>query len=157
MNLPKLSSSRRRGKEAGFSLLEAAIGMGMIGTVAAALLTGVSTGMFTLRMARENARASQIMVEKLETIRLYNWSQINSNGFIPPAFVVAYDPASTNNAGPTYQGTINISTPASLGGSSYTADVRVVTVTLRWQSGGLQRQRQNTTYVSQYGLANFID
>lgn len=143
-----------RKKIGGFSIVEAVIGLGMIGTVASALLTGVSTGMFTLKLARENARASQIMIEKLETIRLYNWSQVNSNGFIPPTFTANYDPDNTQNSGLIYSGTVSIAS-ANIG-SSYSNEVKAVTITLNWASGGLPRQRQNTTYVSHYGLSDFV-
>jgi len=63
--------------------------MGMIGTVVAAILSGIMTGTFTMRMARENLRATQIMLEKVETIRLYSWNQVTSNGFIPTDFVAS--------------------------------------------------------------------
>src|SRR5687767_7530647 len=146
--------SKRRGGKAGFSICEAVIGLGLVGTVASALLTGVSSGVFTLKLARENARASQIMTEKLETIRLYNWSQINSNGFIPPTFTAQYDPNNPANPGLTYNGRVTIEN-ASLG-SSYSNEVRAITITVSWLTGGLPRQRQNTTYVSHYGLSDFV-
>ena len=41
---------------AAFSLMEVTMGMGMIGMVAGAMLTGISSGFFTMKMARENQR-----------------------------------------------------------------------------------------------------
>src|SRR6266550_5024857 len=105
----KLLGSRTRSR-AGFSLIEAIIGMGMIGTVVGAMLSGITTGTFTMRMARENLRATQIMLEKVETIRLYSWDQINQTTpvpFIPRAFTNRYDPNSTGQ-GLSYIGTISI-------------------------------------------------
>ncbi len=49
-------------------MIEVTIGMGVIGTTCAALLTGITSGFFTMRMARENLRATQIILEKVETI-----------------------------------------------------------------------------------------
>src|SRR3954464_142977 len=70
-----LSAAKRR-MVAAFSLVETTVGMSILGTVAAALMTGVTTGFFTMQLARENLRATQIMLEKVETIRLYTWDQI---------------------------------------------------------------------------------
>ena len=76
--------------------------MGVIGAVIGAMLSGVTTGTFTMRLTRENLRATQIMLAKLETIRLYNWNQINgSNGFVIPKFFTNayYPPGLTTNGG----------------------------------------------------------
>src|SRR6267154_6179110 len=102
-----LPSGTRR-KRAAFSLIEATVGMAVIGTVLGAMLSGITTGTFTMRMARENLRATQIMLEKVETIRLYSWDQINSNGFIPTTFTNLYDPQGAPNVGLTYNGTMTI-------------------------------------------------
>src|ERR1051325_3009125 len=94
----KLSlSSRFSQKLAAFSLVEAVVGMGVIGTVVGALMSGITTGTFTMRMARENLRATQIMLEKVETIRLYSWEQIKTPNFIPSSFTATYDPQGLPN------------------------------------------------------------
>src|SRR3954454_12299018 len=118
--------SRRRRKLAAFSLIEATVGMGIIGTVLGAMLSGVTTGTFTMRMARENLRATQIMLEKVETIRLYSWDQINRTGFIPNTFTNTYDPMGTPSVGLTYNGTLTIAAAPIT--SSYSNDMRMVTV-----------------------------
>ena len=127
--------------------------MGMIGTVVAAILSGIMTGTFTMRMARENLRATQIMLEKTETIRLYSWDQINTAGFIPTAFTAPYDPNSTNS-GITYQGRMTI-TPCPLS-TTFSNDMRAITVTLNWTTGSLNRSRSFTTYIARNGLQNYI-
>ena len=48
----------------GFSLVEAVMAMVIRGITVVALLSGVTSGMLTMRMARENLRATQIMVER---------------------------------------------------------------------------------------------
>src|SRR5713226_4253845 len=154
MKIKRSLSSRLRRKLAGFSMIEVTIGMGVIGTTCAALLTGISTGTFTMRMARENLRATQIMLEKVETIRLYSWDQINKAGFIPSTFHETYDPQGTPNVGLTYDGTMNISSaPIS---SSYSNEMKMITVHLSWKTGGLQRDRQFTSYISRNGLQDYI-
>lgn len=148
-----LNPSNGVASKAGFSMIEAVIGMGIMGTVVGALLSGFGMGMFTMQMARENLRATQIMLERMETIRLYSWDQITTPGFVSTNFTASYDPQSTNS-GITYTGRLSIaSAPIS---SSYSNDMKMFTVTLNWKTGSLQRTRQFTTYISRYGLQDYI-
>ena len=157
MKIRNLFTRNGRRSLAAFSLTEVTISMGVVGTVVGALFTGMTSGLFNIRMARENLRATQIMLEKVETIRLYSWSQINTPGFIPATFTASYDPqGATNNAhGLTYSGTMTINTNPPIS-SSYSNDMAAVTVTLNWQTGNLQRNRQFTTYVTRNGLQSYI-
>ncbi len=157
MKIRNLFTRSSRRSLAAFSLTEVTISMGVVGTVVGALFTGMTSGLFNIRMARENLRATQIMLEKVETIRLYSWSQINTPGFIPTTFTATYDPqGATNNAqGLTYSGTMTINTNPPIS-SSYSNDMAAVTVTLNWQTGNLQRNRQFTTYVTRNGLQSYI-
>src|ERR1051325_10108788 len=91
----RASISGRRGAQAGFSLVEATVALGVIGTVVVALFSAFTGGFMTVQMGRENLRATQIMLEKMETIRLYSWDQITPPIFIPPPFPASYDPNST--------------------------------------------------------------
>ena len=146
---------RIRQKLAGFSIIEATIGMGIVGTTVATLFTGFTSGFFTMQMARENLRATQIMLERVETIRLYSWDQINEAGFIPQTFNASYDPqAAEGSQGLTYNGTMSI-VEAPIG-ASYSADLKLVTVTLNWTTGHLNRTRQFSSYISRYGLQDYI-
>lgn len=139
----------------GFSLFEATMSMAIVGICSLALFSGFTSGFFNMQLARENLRATQIMLEKTETLRLYNWNQINSNGFVLPAFTNRYDPNALNGSqGLTYTGTVTIG-PAPLA-TSYSNQVRLVTVTLNWKTGGINRTRQFTTYIAQSGLQNYI-
>src|SRR5258707_2277441 len=100
-----IESGKRR-MLAAFSLVEVVVSMGILGALIISLYAGIAWGFSIMRLARENIRATQIMTEKMETIRLYNWDQINSNGFIPTTFSVAYYPlGQTNGSGLTYYGT----------------------------------------------------
>ncbi len=154
MKIKLALSSRPPGNLAAFSVIEASVGMAVIGIVIGAMLSGITTGTFTMRMARENIRATQIMLEKVETIRLYSWDQINTAGFIPATFNETYDPQGTPSVGLTYTGTMTIA-PASIN-SSYSNDLRLVTVHLSWQTGSLQRDREFTSYISRNGLQDYI-
>jgi type II secretory pathway pseudopilin PulG len=135
-------------------MVEVTVGMGVIGAVVGAMLSGITTGTFTMRMARENLRATQIMLEKVETIRLYSWQQITTAGFIPTTFQATYDPQGTPSVGLTYQGTMTIANAPIT--SSYSNDMKVVTVHLSWQTGSLQRDREFTSYIARNGLQDYI-
>jgi hypothetical protein len=148
--------ARLRRKLAAFSLAEAAVGMGVVGTTVAALFSGIATGFFTIRMARENLRATQIMLEKVETIRLYSWWQVTSNGYIPVSFTNKYDPvAQTGNDGLHYYGTMEID-PAVGFHSAYTNNMRLVKIRLNWKTGNLARSREFRSYISRSGLQDYV-
>jgi type II secretory pathway pseudopilin PulG len=150
-----IQSTTRRLKTAAFSLVEAIVGMAILGTIMVALFSGFTTGFFTMQMARENLRATQILLEKMETIRLYSWDQINTTGFIPSSFAATYDPQATNNRhGLTYTGTMVV-TNAPIG-TSYSDDMKLVKVTINWKTGNLARHREFTSYVSRYGMQDYI-
>ena len=129
--------------------------MGLFGTVAAALLSGFTGGFFTMQLARENQRATQIILEKTETIRLYNWDQVNTPGFIPATFTATYDPQGTNGANQIiYNGTLTIANAAI--NASYSNDMRQVTINLAWKTGSVDRSRSYTTFIGRNGIQDYV-
>ena len=159
MKLPFIHFTRHAARPAGhsrsdgFTLLEVLVAMVVVGISAIAMFSGINSGFFTMQLARENLRATQIMLEKTETLRLYSWDQINTSNFIPTTFTAPYDPNSVNS-GITYTGTVQIAASGLTTG--YAASMKKVTVTLSWMTGGLSRNRAFTTYVSQNGLQSYV-
>jgi len=147
------TAHRRKRRLAAFTLMEGLIGVAVMGIVFVSLYTGMASGFRTIRTAQEDLRATQIMTETFEAMRLYNWEQVTTPGFIPEAFTARYAPNNTNNRGITYTGTIRISAVA---GQPYMVDMRAVTVTLSWNTGARARTRTLTSYVSRYGLQHYI-
>src|SRR6266496_3132529 len=133
-----------------FALLEVIMAIAAVAVAVIAAYAGITSGFSLLRMARENLRATQIMVEKMETVRLYNWDEICSNGFVPTNFQAPYFVQGSVTSAPIYYGTISIadSSPS----IPYNADLKKITVNINWTSSKLPRQRQITTFVSRYGL-----
>src|SRR3954470_5281696 len=120
-----------RDKGAGFSLIEAMVGMAVMGVMVAGLFGGMSWGTTSVRISREDLRAGQILLEKMEVIRLLTWDQITASNVLPANFTAPYytTMVATNTAaaGPTFSGTITISTPKGTTlGANYTNDMRVV-------------------------------
>jgi prepilin-type N-terminal cleavage/methylation domain-containing protein len=143
---------------AAFSLVEVLLAVALISIVSVSLYAGFAGGFAMVQVARENLRATQVLAEKMETIRLYTWEQINSTGFIPTNFTVPFNPLTNGqvyaNAGLLYTGKVSI---ASSGlGESYSTNMKRITVQLNWNSGSTERKRQMETFVSRYGLQNYV-
>src|SRR2546422_288033 len=72
MRMPReLISSR-----GGFTLIETVVGMGVIGVMVVSLYAALTSGVRTVQLAREDQRATQILVESMDQIRLFSWDQI---------------------------------------------------------------------------------
>ena len=79
-----VSISRRARRLAAFTIVEATVGMGIMGTCVAALFSGFTSGFFTMQLARENQRATQIMLEKSRDIAALQLGSDQHGGFHPP-------------------------------------------------------------------------
>jgi len=135
----------------------------VIGGIGAAALIGcVNYGFFVTQLTRENQRATQIMLERLEGLRLYNWDQLCYSNMIPSTFTTYYYPAITNgqSRGIPYQGRITIGVPTLNPTASYSDRMRAITVTLFWtnDSGStrLVHRRSMTTYSARDGVQNYV-
>jgi prepilin-type N-terminal cleavage/methylation domain-containing protein len=148
--------AERRVNRNAFTLIEVMIAVGVIGIVAAAIIATFNGGFFMMGLARENQRATQVILEKVETIRLYSWSQVNSNGFIPSTFTDYYDPqAISGTRGIAYSGTLEITNfPYA---TSYQSNMRQLNVTVSWSgSGNIRRTRHLSTYIAKDGVQNYV-
>jgi type II secretory pathway pseudopilin PulG len=166
MTIPGLRALSGRLASRGFTLPEGLFGIAIMGTVFVTLYTGMTTGFDSIRRSRENLRATQILLEKFETIRLYNWTQVNTPGFIPTNFIAYFDPgkafSNTNGlalgvdkpAGAVYTGVVTIANaPIS---EIYSNDLRVITVQLTWTSNGRVNRRSLSSHIARYGLQNYV-
>ena len=152
----RLNRPTRPGRGEAFTLVEVTVSMAIVGIVVLAIYGGISAGIASIRMARENLRATQILLEKTESLRLYTWEQINTAGFLPKSFIVPYDTTVTNtNSGVRYFGTITLQ-KFPPGWASYADDMLRVRVELNWKTGNLPRTREIHTYVSKSGIQNYI-
>src|SRR5436190_17437671 len=104
----KTGRAHLNARPAAFTLVEVMVGMIVIGVSVFALYGAICSSYDTTCLARENLRATEILTEKTEAIRLYDWDQITTADFIPATFSTPFDVASTNAPGPTYNGTITI-------------------------------------------------
>jgi Tfp pilus assembly protein PilE len=152
----------RTAKEKAYTLAEVMISVLIVGTLILSLYAGFSQGFSVIQSSRENLRATQILVQRMETIRLYTWSQsLDTTKYLQPSFVDYYDPRgrSNNTAGLVYQGTITSEIPLDLP-VAYQADMRTITVRLYWtnfnQGEPIVFSRQMQTRVARNGIQNYI-
>lgn len=142
------------GRRTAFALAEMIISMGILAVMFVALYAGISSGFGVVQLARENLRGTQILQEKMETIRLYTWDQIIKPGFIPTNFTEDFFASTSNVSGLVYTGSVSIvSAPVS---EVYSGDLKQVTITVNWKSGGVGRKREMSTFVAKNGLQTYI-
>jgi hypothetical protein len=147
----------------------------------AAAFATVSTSFGILTVTRQNLRATQIIVSRLEGLRLEAWDQTNqlsqlfNTGYVPTSFVEYFYPLGLNgstNEGIAYYGTMTVNqltTPALqaevFGGTvpSYATNMALVTVSLSWTNSttgtsvqGKVHTRSMSTLVSEYGIQNYV-
>ena len=167
MRLRPSPPSLRRGSRA-FSLIEALVSACIVGVLFVSLYSGITAGFGALNSARENLRATQVMIDKTETLRLYSWTQLSTFGtstsYIPSTFTESFFPTTTNYSASTvstgatgsgfvYYGTVAITNAGF--SQNYSNSVKLVTITLNWTNGVARSQRMST-YVGQYGIQNYI-
>jgi Tfp pilus assembly protein PilV len=143
--------ARRTGKtgpERGNSLIEVMISTGLLTMVVVGLYGSFSFGFGTIKASREDLGAEQIMLQKLETLRIYDWSKITS-GYIPTNLTFSYG----TNGDTVYDVSIAIApVPLSV---SYSNSLRQVTVSSSWTSGRVAHHRSMTTLASQNGIQTY--
>lgn len=142
--------------KAGGSLVEVIVAVAIIAIMSGGIISSLGYGFLATQLARENQRATQILLERAEVIRLYNWDQVNdTNGFIPRTFTAVYDPQSSNAPGITYYGTLLITNFPS--GPSYATNLRQLYISLDWTSAGkAHRHRTLTTNIARDGIQNYV-
>jgi type II secretory pathway pseudopilin PulG len=144
----------KRGKSAS-TLIETVIATGILVIMAAAILGSINYGLFVMRLARENQRATQILLERTEAVRLYSWDQV-TNGVIPTSFTAPYDPQSSNAPGIIYTGTMAVA-PVENFTPSYAANMRQFTITLDWTTADqIPHSRSLTTLIAKDGIQNYV-
>lgn len=139
---------------AAFTLAEVVISAGILAISAAGLMGSFRYAFFAMKMARENQRATQIVLERAEAIRCFNWDVLVSGNNVPQTFTEYYDPTETNSMGTVYSGTVAIA-PVPFT-ASYSTNMRQMTITVNWTTAGINRSRTNVTYVSRDGVQNYV-
>jgi hypothetical protein len=155
-----------------FTLVEALVAGAIGAVIFTSLYAGISNSFTLLNTTRANLRATQIMVSRLEGLRLCAWgngtnqaSQLFDTQIIASTFTDYFYPEGlfdqTNSLGTAYSGTMTIQTNIALSPpASYSSNMALVTVTVTWTDGVVGRSiahtRSLSTYVAQFGEQNYI-
>jgi prepilin-type N-terminal cleavage/methylation domain-containing protein len=144
---------RRERLRHAFTLIEVVFAMGIVGLLIVALYAAIAMSATTVRMCQENESVTQMLSEKLDTIRLYNWSQVTNDSFLPKTFTVGIDPSDPNSRS-YYTGTIAVAqAPID---EPYRTNLLQVTITMDWVSGGTRPQsRMMETYIAKDGIQTY--
>ena len=151
----EIKIKRAADRNQAFTLIEVMLAVVIVGVEFVSLYVAISQGFAVVQSARENLRATQIMQEQVEIVRVLDWAKI-TNTPSPWNFNANFYPAGGTNQGLTYSGKIAVTdapVPA-----AYTADMRLVVVSLTWTNGTttrVSRNRELRTLVSRYGLHNY--
>jgi len=144
---------KRQRRQSGFTLVEVMTAVGILGIVSVSLYAGLATSFNAVENSRLELRATQILTEKLESMRLFNWDQVTASSFVPVKFTEKYLPSKSSSV--AYTGTVTI-TNAPVPGA-YAGTMRKAVAEITWVNGnGGVRQKRMETLISQYGIQNYL-
>ena len=150
------SAARARGDSAsGFILIETIVATLLAGIMLPTLYAGLGAGFSLIQVTRENLRATQVIVERMESVRLVPYKTLSAA--YPTNVTEYYSPSGqTNGSGTVYAVTYNcVPAPSSLP-PAYRSNMMSVTVTASWKSGKVQRARSMQSYVARYGVQRYV-
>jgi type II secretory pathway pseudopilin PulG len=162
MNVASVTRQTPSRARSAFALTEVIVAVGLMAIVFVSLYLGMSSGFAVTKLTRENLRATQIMLERLEGLRLYNWNQLCYSNMIPASFTTYYYPSVTNGqpGGVPYYGTISVGTPTLNPSATYADRMRAITVTLVWTNATgatpFVHRKSMTTYSARDGVQNYV-
>ncbi len=146
---------------AAYTLAEVMVSVFLLALITVSLFTAFSSGLALVELARENLRATQILAQKMESIRVLTWDQGLDPLKANPTFIEWYDP-NHPNTGVAYQGILTTSAAPPGTPADYANELRTVTVTLYWTNylrgspEPIVRSRQMQTCVARNGMQNYV-
>jgi prepilin-type N-terminal cleavage/methylation domain-containing protein len=143
----------------GFTLVETLVAVSIGATMLAAFYATLASGFSMVGVTREDLRATQILLKRMETIRLCTFGEVANIAYNPATFTDYYDPtdASTGSGGVLYHGAYTAVTPPP--GSvpdSYRTNMLLVTVDVTWNTGNIPHERSMQTYVARDGIQRYV-
>ncbi len=141
-----------------FTLVETIVAVLITAVVLPTLYAGLAAGFWMVKAAREDLRATQVILQRMEAIRLSPFKTLRDPTTYPPSATEYYCESgkTSGKGGVPYTITYTCAPgPASLP-PSYRTNVVLVTVQASWKSGNVQRSRSMSTYVARYGIQRYV-
>jgi hypothetical protein len=143
-------------------MVEVMVAVFIIAIASIALYGGFASGFMLVDSARQELRATQILTQKAEALKLCSWSSLTN---CPISFKERYDPVAiasgTNGGGTLFVGTVSTNVAAPIPDTAaYKSNMCLATITLQWTNynGGqsVAHSRTLKTLVARYGMQNYI-
>ena len=153
------STKVRRASASGFTLVETLVAILMSAIMLPALFTGLAFAFSSMQAMRENLRATQIIVQRMESLRLAPYKTLQDPAAYPTNAIEYFSPSgqATGKGGTAYTITYNWAPGPSSLPPSYRTNVMLVTVTAAWKSGNAaERTRSMQSYVARYGIQRYV-
>ena len=161
MNIKASTWQNAGGAVRAFTLVEVLVSVGLLAIMLAAIYPAFILGYASIKTTREDERATQIVTQKLESVRLCTWNELAT---YPATFVDYYNPLGLTNGtqGTLYAGTMSVTPSTNVISSSvsYQSNVRLVTMGVTWTNYvnkiPIVHTRQMQTLSALNGLQNYI-
>ncbi len=145
--------------EAGYTLAQVLVAAATIGFLAGLLYGVVGPGLGIIRCAGQNLRATQILMQRAESLRLFTAREVcDPSKYHQPLFVAPHDPG----LGTSQQDGVQYAGYVSADGLSSTQNIhmRPVTLTLYWTNycgtKPIVHMRQVPTRLARNGMPKYI-
>src|SRR5215471_17531552 len=99
-----------------YTFVETMAAIFVLGVMLISLYAAISAGFTVTSVSRDNLRATQILMQKMEALRLYKWTQLTNASYLKPNFSDWYDPSGTNthNGGTLFKGVVDVDVPVDI-------------------------------------------
>ena len=139
-----------------YTIMEVLVAVFVMAVIGLAYYAALASGFALVQSTREDLRATQIMTQKIEALRLCAWSQLAN-----VTFKEGYDPLASTNTGTVFYGAIALAAPASITNNpAYYGNIKQATISLAWTNYNgkipIAHSRQMQTHVARYGLQNYV-
>jgi Tfp pilus assembly protein PilV len=149
----------RRRSAAGFTLVEAMVATFVAAIMILTLYACFAGGYAMIKMSREDLRATQIVLQQMEAIRVAPYAYLKNATMFPTNTTVYFDEAgkSSGKGGTPYTVTFKAEAlPSPKPQLQFYTNMSQVTVTVSWNSGNLQRSRSMQAYAAQRGIQGYV-
>jgi prepilin-type N-terminal cleavage/methylation domain-containing protein len=152
------SKARLRKASSGFTLVETIVAIMVSAIMLSAHFLAFAAGYALMTVTREDLRASQIMLQRMEAVRLTGYNQLADTNKFPASTTQYFDEIgkANGNGGVAYTVTHQIALPTANLPPEYKSNMTEVTVGVSWTSGTKTRTRSMKTYVAKYGVQGYI-